>query len=60
MVDARGVTALVVAALLMAAGTLGTGLLPSGTAYQTLAGTAIVLGFGLGFYALGAFDRPEE
>jgi len=25
-----------------------------------LAGTAIVLGFGLDFYCLGAFDPPEE
>ena len=59
MVDTRRVACLVAAVDLPAAGTLGTGLLPSGTAYQVLAGTAVVLGFGLGFYCLGAFDPPD-
>jgi len=60
MVDSRRVACLVAAVGLLTAGTLGTGLLPSGTAYQVLAGTVIVLGFGLGFYCLDAFDPPEE
>lgn len=58
--DRRQAACLAGAAVLVAAGTLGTGLLPSTTPYQVLAGGAIVLGFGLAFYCLGALVFPTE
>lgn len=56
--DRRQAACLGVAVALVVAGTLGTGLLPSTTAYQLLAGGAIVLGFALAFYCLGALQFP--
>jgi len=45
-----------VAILLIIGGTLATGLLPSSTPYQVLAGGIIVAGFGVAYWTLGALD----
>lgn len=58
--DRRQAVCLGAAVALVVAGTLGTGLLPSTTAFQVLAGGAIVLGFGLAFYCLDALQFPGE
>jgi hypothetical protein len=58
--DRRQAGCLAVAVALVIAGTLGTGLLPSTTAAQVAAGGAIVLGFALAFYCLGALEFPPE
>lgn len=50
---------LVVAAALVVAGTLATGLLPPTTGSQVLAGAVIVAGFGLGFVCMGGLERFE-
>lgn len=47
---------LALAVVLIVAGTLATGLLPSGVEYQVVAGAIIVAGFAVGYYSLGAFD----
>ncbi|MFW5911186.1 MAG: hypothetical protein ACOCSD_08115 [Halolamina sp.] len=47
------------AALLVGAGTLATGYLPSRPRWQLLAGALIVAGFALGFLVLGAFELPN-
>lgn len=47
------------AALLVIAGTLATGYLPSRPRSQLLAGGLIVAGFALGFFVLGEFDLPD-
>lgn len=52
----RRYACLALAASLLVTGTLATGLLPSGTVYQVLAGAIIVAGFAVGYACLGAFD----
>jgi hypothetical protein len=47
------------AAVLIATGTLATGLLPSTLFYQLLSGGLIVAGFAVGYAGLGAFKFPE-
>lgn len=47
---------LTLAVLLVIAGTLATGLLPSTALYQVLAGGVIVAGFALVFVCLGGLD----
>ena len=58
--DRRRAVCLAVAGALVVGGSLGTGVLPSTPVGQTIAGTAIVAGFGLGFYCLGALSLTEE
>lgn len=47
------------AAVLVVAGTVATGYLPSRPRWQLLAGTLIVAGFALGFLVLGEFELPD-
>ncbi len=58
--DRRQIACLVAAVALVVGGTLATGVGPDTTAGQAVAGGAIVAGFGLGFYCLGAFELTEE
>ncbi len=58
--DRRQVVCLAVAVALVIGGTLGTGLLPATLVGQTAAGAAIVAGFGLGFYCLGALELAQK
>jgi len=58
--DRRRAVCLAVAVALVVGGTLGTGVLPSTPAGQAVAGAAIVAGFGLGFYCLGALELTRE
>lgn len=55
--QARTYGGLALAALLIVAGSLATGLFPSGVQYQVLAGAIIVAGFAVGYYSIGAFDE---
>lgn len=55
----RRLGCLALATALVVVGTLATGVLPSTTTQQALAGVAIVAGFGLAFYCLGALETPE-
>jgi len=56
MPDRRTIGGMAVAILLIIGGTLATGLLPSSTPYQVLAGGIIVAGFGVAYWTLGALD----
>lgn len=47
------------AVVLVVAGTLATGYLPSRPRSQLLAGALIVAGFALGFLVLGEFELPD-
>ena len=47
------------ASILVVAGTLATGYLPSTPRSQLLAGGLIVAGFALGFLVLGEFEFPD-
>ena len=48
-----------VAGVLVITGTIATGLVPSTTLYQVLAGGIIVAGFAIGYLCLGTFDSPK-
>jgi hypothetical protein len=50
---------LVLAVVLVVGGTLAAGFLPSGLPYQALAGGIIVLGFGVGYWCVAAYDIWE-
>jgi hypothetical protein len=56
MSDRRRYPCLALAAVLVVAGTIAAGLLPSSPLYQVLAGGIIVAGFAVGYACVGAFD----
>jgi hypothetical protein len=59
-VEFRDVVCAGVALTLIVSGTLATGVFPSTTPYQVLAGSMIVAGFAVGYYCLGAFQMEAD